>query len=388
MSEEHARLSPSAGERWLACAVAPAREAGFPDKSNDASEEGTAAHKLSELCLTQGVSAYGPAMPKAYEKWDNAVFRDHVQTYLDLVRSKLTDTSTLFVEQRLQILPEFDIFGTADAVIVDGHTLRVIDLKFGQGVLVDADDNAQLSLYGWGAYNSLDWLASEDIAYIEVTICQPRRNNTVSKTFSADELKGWIKENEPKARKAFRALATDAATPGAHCKWCRAKGVCKERAEYNLATAAFDFDMVPDPDCKPTDPTQISEEQLVAIFKRLPMFEKWLKDVEGEVARRAHEHPVAGLKWVAGKNMRYITNPAEAASMLEVAGINPYAERKLLGFGDLEKAAKALGQKLNDLIGKYIDKRTSNPVLVSDEDPRPAYNAAAEDFKEELSNRA
>ena len=86
----------------------------------------------------------------------------------------------------------------------------MIDLKFGQGVLVDADDNAQLSLYGWGAYNSLDWLASEDIAYIEVTICQPRRNNTVSKTFSADELKGWITENEPKARKAFRALATDA----------------------------------------------------------------------------------------------------------------------------------------------------------------------------------
>lgn len=385
---EHARLSPSAGERWLACAVAPAREAGFPDKSNDASEEGTAAHKLSELCLTQGVSAYGPAVPKAYEKWDNAVFRDHVQTYLDLVRSKLTDTSTLFVEQRLQILPEFDIFGTADAVIVDGHTLRVIDLKFGQGVLVDADDNAQLSLYGWGAYNSLDWLASEDIAYIEVTICQPRRNNTVSKTFSADELKGWIKENEPKARKAFRALATDAATPGAHCRWCRAKGVCKERAEYNLATAAFDFDMVADPDCKPADPTQVTEEQLVAIFKRLPTFEKWLKDVEAEVARRAHEHPVAGLKWVAGKNMRYITNPAEAASMLEVAGINPYAERKLLGFGDLEKAAKALGQKLNDLIGKYIDKRTSNPVLVSDEDPRPAYNAAAEDFKEELSNSA
>ena len=385
---EHARLSPSAGERWLACAVAPAREASFPDKSNDASEEGTAAHKLSELCLTQGVSAYGPAVPKAYEKWDNAVFRDHVQTYLDLVRSKLTDTSTLFVEQRLQILPEFDIFGTADAVIVDGHTLRVIDLKFGQGVLVDADDNAQLSLYGWGAYNSLDWLASEDIAYIEVTICQPRRNNTVSKTFSAAELKGWIKENEPKARKAFRALATDAATPGAHCRWCRAKGVCKERAEYNLATAAFDFDMVADPDCKPADPTQVTEEQLVAIFKRLPTFEKWLKDVEAEVARRAHEHPVQGLKWVAGKNMRYITDPAAAASTLELVGIDPYAERKLLGFGDLEKAAKAIGQKLNDLIGKYIDKRTSNPVLVSDEDPRPAYNAAAEDFKEELSNNA
>ena len=105
-----------------------------------------------------------------------------------------------------------------------------------------------------------------------------------------------------------------------------------------------------------------------------------------QVARRAHEGPIPGIKWVAGKNMRYITDPAAAASTLELVGIDPYAERKMLGFGDLEKAAKAVGQKLNDLIGKYIDKRAGNPVLVSDEDPRPAYNAAAEDFKDELAN--
>ena len=383
---EHAKLSPSAGERWLACAVAPAREVAFPDTDNAASAEGTAAHALAECCLTRKLNAIDAPADIAWENFDNPVFRDHVQTYLEHVRAKETSTSTLFIEQRLSILPEFDIFGTADAVIVDGHTLRIIDLKFGQGVLVDADDNPQLSLYGWGAYASLDWLASEEITHIEVTICQPRRNNTVSKTFTAAELKAWIKEHEPKARAAFRAIATDTATPGAHCRWCRANGVCKERAEYNLATAAFDFDMVADPDCKPADPTQISEEQLVAIFKRLPMFEKWIKDVEAEVARRAHEGPVAGIKWVAGKNTRYITDPVAAASTLELVGIDPYTERKMLGFGELEKAAKAIGQKLNDLIGKYIDKRVGNPVLVSDEDPRPAYNAAAEDFKDELAN--
>jgi len=378
---EHARLSPSAGERWLACSVAPAREASFPDTTNDAAEEGTAAHKLAEICLTQRISAYGPAMPKGCEKWDNAVFREHVQTYLDLVRSKQTETSTLFIEQRLSILPEFEIFGTADAVIVDGHTLRIVDLKFGQGVLVDADDNAQLSLYGWGAYNSLDWLASEDVTHIEVTICQPRRNNTVSKTFTAAELKAWIKDNEPKARAAFRALATDTATPGDHCRWCRARNTCKERGEYNLATATLDFDTL---DCDPADPTKIDEAKLVEIFKRLPTLEKWIKDVEAEVASRAHDHPISGLKWVAGKNMRYITDPAAAAGVLEVAGIEPYAERKMLGFGDLEKLAKAAGQKLNDLIGQFIDKRTSKPVLVSEDDPRPTYSPAEADFAEEL----
>jgi len=385
----HAKLSPSAGERWLVCSVAPEREAQFPDTTNDAAEEGTAAHALAEVCLKAGISAHAPTMPKGYEKWDNYEFRCYVQEYLDLVRSKMTATSTLFVEQKLNILPEFEIWGTADAVIVDGHTLKIVDLKFGRGVLVDADDNAQLGLYGWGGFDTLAWLASEDIQFIEVTICQPRRNNVVSKVFTADELTAWIKEQIPKARAAFRGSGE--AVPGAHCKWCRARNVCKERAEYNLATAAFDFDMVADPECQPADPTQLTEEQLVAIFKRLPTLEKWMKDIETHVAALAKDHPVEGLKWVAGRNMRYITDQTAAASMLEVAGINPYGERKVLGFGELEKVVKAAGFKLAELIGQYIGTKQSAPVLVDSEDKRPAYlkeEAAAEDFKDELQDKA
>ena len=265
-------------------------------------------------------------------------------------------------------------------MVVDGHTLRVLDLKAGKGVLVEAEGNPQLALYGWGALDSLAWLASEDIQFIEVTICQPRRSNTVSKTFTAAELKAWIEEQIPKARKTYRGGGE--AVPGEHCRWCRARNTCKERAEYNLATAMLDFDTI---DCAPADPTQIDEAKLVQIFKRLPVLEKWIKDVEAEVATRAHDHPVVGIKWVAGKNMRFITDPTAAAGVLEVAGINPYAERKMLGFGDLEKLAKAAGQKLNDLIGQFIDKRQSKPVLVGDDDPRPAYQPAEADFADELN---
>lgn len=377
---EHAKLSPSAGDRWLVCHAAPEREANFPDTDNDASIEGTAGHAMAEHCLTKNIDAKDAPANPIWDKWDDAEFRAYVQDYLNLVRSKLTETSTLFVEQRLSILPEFEIFGTADAVVVDGHTLRIIDLKFGRGVLVEAEGNPQLALYGWGGFDSLAWLASEDIQFIEVTICQPRRSNTVSKTFTAAELKAWIEEQIPKARKTYRGGGE--AVPGEHCRWCRARNTCKERAEYNLATAMLDFDTI---DCAPADPTQIDEAKLVQIFKRLPVLEKWIKDVEAEVANRAHDHPVVGIKWVAGKNMRFITDPTAAAGVLEVAGINPYAERKMLGFGDLEKLAKAAGQKLNDLIGQFIDKRQSKPVLVGDDDPRPAYQPAEADFADELN---
>lgn len=382
MSEEHAKLSPSSSDIWLNCSGSLINQP--PDEDSRFAAEGTAAHAMAEHCLRNKCSAAEAPSKPEWVTFDSPVMREHVQTYLDYVHRHVAG-GELFIEQRLQILPQYGVWGTADAVIVSGDgALHLADLKYGQGVLVEAE-STQLLLYAIGAL-TLDWLSPVPVTSVTVHVVQPRRNNMVSKTYLVSDLIAWVAANESKFARA--ANCVEAYEAGAHCKWCRKRNTCKERAEYNLATAAFDFDMVADPDCKPADPTQVTEEQLVAIFKRLPTFEKWLKDVEAEVARRAHEGPIPGIKWVAGKNMRYITDPAAAATTLELVGIDPYAERKMLGFGDLEKAAKAVGQKLNDLIGKYIDKRTSNPVLVSDADPRPAYNAAAEDFKEELSNNA
>ena len=378
---EHARLSPSASERWLVCSVAPVREEAFPDTTNDAAEWGTAAHAMAEHCLTNGIDACLAATSPLWDKFDGPEMRDCVQRYLDFVLSKMTPTSTLFVEQRLSILAEFDIFGTADAIIVDGHTLRVLDFKGGKGVLVEADDNSQLSLYGWGALDSLAWLASEDIQFVEVYIVQPRRDNIDSKTFTAAELVTWMDDNREAARRAYAAVAGDVATPGAHCRWCRARNTCRERAEYNMATAGFDFS----DECTPHDPNQLTEEQLTAIFLRLPILEKWMKDIEGHVATLAHDHKVHGLKWVAGRAMRRIADPVRVCTVLREVGIEPMAEPKLLGITEIERMVKEKGLKVSTLLGKAIEVVASKPVLVSEEDKRPEYVPAAHDFSEELA---
>jgi len=377
---EHAKLSPSASERWLICAVAPVREQAFPDTTNDAAEWGTAAHAMAEFCLTNEMDAVNAPDAESWSKYDSQEMRECVQHYLDFVRSKLTPTSTLFVEQRLAILPEFDIFGTADAVIVDGHTLHVLDLKGGKGVLVEADDNSQLSLYGWGALDSLSWLASENIQFIEVSIVQPRRANVVSKTFTAAELVAWMDANRERAGRAYKALATDPATPGAHCRWCRARNVCKERAEYNLATAGLDFS----DECSPLDPSQLTEEQLVSIFLRLPALEKWIKDVESHVATLAHDHKVTGLKWVSGRLTRKVVDMVRAVCILRGVGIEPMAEPKMLGITEIEKMVKAKGLKVGELLGSALEVVAGNPVLVSEEDKRPEFIPAAHDFAEEF----
>ena len=40
--------------------------------------------------------------------------------------------------------------------VIDGDTLHIIDLKWGRGVQVDAENNEQLILYALGALDSLD----------------------------------------------------------------------------------------------------------------------------------------------------------------------------------------------------------------------------------------
>lgn len=375
---EHAKLSPSSSDRWLACPGSLVRAPETEDEGSEYAREGSAAHALAESCLNQGVSGHGPAMPKEYEKYDSFEMRTHVQGYLDYVRRHLGD-GELFVEQRLQIFPKFDVWGTADAVIVtpDG-VIKLVDLKYGKGLLVDAEDNTQLLLYGIGAL-TLDWLSKVPVHTVEVHIYQPRRNNVVSKTYSVEELAMWVKANEHKVARAH--AGTDYALPGAHCKWCPVKGKCRERAEANLALASFDF--APGAECVSKD--ALTEEELVKVYLAAPLFRSWLEDIEAEVAKRAHEHEVTGLKWVAGKVTRRIVDAARAAKLLLAVGIEAWTkpEPKLLGITEIEKQLKIKGLKVVDVLADTVDRVAGNPVLVGADDKRDPINreqAAKEDF--------
>lgn len=375
---EHSKLSPSSSDRWLACSVSPSREQAFEDTSNPAAEEGTAAHALAEQCLRNGCDAASVKVTDAdaWSKYYAGEFAAYVQEYLDLVRGKINEGDELYVEQRLVMYQKYGVYGTADAVIIGGSTLKVIDLKFGKGVFVETEDNPQLMLYAWGALDTLVWAASEEITHVEVTICQPRKNNTVSVTFTAEYLSAWIAEQLPKVEKAFRGIGVG--SPGEHCRWCRAKGVCKERAEANLAMASFDFNASP-----PTPPAEgacneLNEEQLVNIFIHIPQIRQYLTDIESEVTRRANDHYVQGIKFVAGRNSRKIVDEKSAILALGKLGIQPYKEQEILGITEIEKRLKALGMTVEAVLGATVEKVQGKPILVGDADKRPALTGGSD----------
>ncbi|WP_258316863.1 DUF2800 domain-containing protein, partial [Escherichia coli] len=85
-----------------------------------------------------------------------------------------TPDTAIYIEQHLDfshVVPGG--FGTGACLVVADGTLHVIDLKYGLGVLVEAEWNPQMMLYALGALALFD--ALYDIEQVALTVFQPRR---------------------------------------------------------------------------------------------------------------------------------------------------------------------------------------------------------------------
>ena len=99
----------------------------------------------------------------------------------------------MFIETRLDLTPYVPgSYGTCDCLIVSDKKLHIIDFKYGQGVLVEAERNPQMMLYALGALDI--YYGLYDFKEVEMTIFQPRRENVSTWSESVDELRKWAHE--------------------------------------------------------------------------------------------------------------------------------------------------------------------------------------------------
>lgn len=368
----HAKLSPSGAHRWMLCAGSVEAESALPDSDSEFSKEGTAAHALAEHCLVHNIAATEAPAHEDWAKYDNTELREHVQTYLDYCNAQPGEH---LVEIRFDLTEWVPGgFGTSDFTSVNDEVLHTVDLKFGKGVKVDAKDNPQTRLYALGAYQALKSLYPK-IERVQMHIVQPRLDWIVHEELSVQELLEWAEvEVRPAAQAAIQPEAPR--RPGdKQCQWCRAKAVCKARADANVALAKEEFGDLPAPDT-------LSLSDIGDIVIRLDELTRWASDIKEYAMKQALAGDTPpGTKLVAGRGRRVWTDEKAAGAAMEAAGMDADAvwERKLTTLG---KAEKALGKK-HPLFPQFTEKKPGKPALVSADDPRPEYvpaDAAALDF--------
>ena len=378
MPEQHAVLSASSSKMWMSCPPSAQLNAAADDKPSEYAKQGTVAHLWAETKVkrilgqnlknpTDGAEYYDAEMAECTDS-----YAQYVSEQIEKAKQRCSDPIVL-VEQRVDFskwVPGG--FGTADAIIVSDNVLSIIDLKYGAGIPVDAENNSQMMCYALGALELFDGIY--DIGKILMTIFQPRRENISVYEISKAELLEWADTKlAPAADLASKGEGEFRA--GEHCRFCKVKATCRKRAEYNLELAQYDFKV----------PDILEDAEIEMVLSKVDDLVSWASDIKEYALMQA----VNGKQWndwkvVEGRSNRKYTDEVLVADAVKNAGFDPY-EHKILG---ITAMTKLLGKnKFEDLLGGFIEKPKGKPTLVPMSDKRPALSKAADaadDFKEEI----
>lgn len=373
----HALLSASSSKRWLNCTPSARLEEQFMEDTGSVyAEEGTAAHSLAEHKLKRLLKRRSKRPVSDYQCDEMEECTDGYVSYaieqIELAKQSCTDPVVL-IEQHLDYsayVPEG--FGTGDLLIVSDGMLTVIDLKYGKGVAVEAEQNPQMMLYGLGALELFD--AIYDIDRVRMTIYQPRLESVSTWEISVEELMKWVSEElKPKAQLAIQGEGEFQC--GSWCRFCKAKNICRARAEEYVRLVQMEF--------KP--PELLTDEEIAEVLKVADDLDKWSADVYAYATEAAITlgKQWAGFKLVEGRSNRKYTDEEEVAETAKAAGYTDIYKSTLVGITEMEKLMGK--KKFADTLGKLVYKPQGKLTLALETDKREAVMiATAEaDFKEE-----
>lgn len=391
MPGKHAKLLPSAAERWLECPASIRMESQVPSQGSSVyTEEGTCAHELAELKASLRFElinrkTYESRLKKWVNRWPQYATHDetvaemerHTDAYVELLSGfvEATPHSNVLLEQRLDTgVPT--CWGTTDAIVVSPTVVHVVDFKYGQGVTVEAHGNPQLRLYALGALDTYgDVLGETEV--VRITVHQPRLDHTLTEEITPEALREW---REKKVLPIAEVALTDDAPFGPSetaCWWCPASGRCQAQLEQVFAEPF-------------TVPEVLTPEDAAATLARVPEVRKWLKAFEEAALTMAYSEgtQIPGYKVVLSGGKRAVRDHEAALKVLLEAGydIGEVSTTKARALGELEKL---LGkEKFHELLEEshIVTKSDGQPALVLESDKRPSItpnNEAAKVFEAE-----
>ena len=375
---KHALLSASASHKWLKCTPSARLEESVENKNSVFAAEGTAAHELSEHKLRKYI---GIKTERPVSEFDSEELEQYTDVYVNFatelieeVRTKCKDP-VILIEQRLDYSCYVtEGFGTGDLLIVADENLYIVDLKYGRGIAVSAEDNPQMKLYAIGALNLFDSLY--DIKKVRMTIVQPRLESISTYEMLTEDLLSWA-ENELKHKADLAFKGEGEFLSGEHCRFCRVRHNCRARAEEFLDVAKYEF----------KKPDLLTDEEIADVLFLSDRLATWANDVHSFASYLAiiEGKQWPGFKLVQGRANRKYKDEKAVIKACEDNGIADIYSKSLLGITAMEKL---IGKnKFNEILGALIERPEGKPRLVPSSDKRKEIkinNTAVADFKEEI----
>lgn len=364
----HAILSPSSAKMWLNCPPSARLAEELGSKDSTYAEEGTFAHEMAEYALSQyldGRYDILDELPIAEGTESNKYFSRemvrYVSEYVDFVISehyemqKAGSHAGMLLESKVDIskyVPE--CFGSVDVQLISPTEIHIIDLKYGTGVKVYANDNPQIMLYALGCYESLTPESQKKIKTVKMTIGQCRLAHYDSVEMPINDLLDWGKgEVMEKAKTAFAGKGE--LNCGDWCKFCPARAICRKQFE----SITSDFEVY-------NDPKLMTDAEIIGMIGKIDEYKSWLEALN----RYVYDKALAGKKWegyklIEGRTTRKFTDTKAVETELYSLMYKPEEILKPSELKSLTELEKMIGKrKFADTLGQFITTSAGLPKLV------------------------
>jgi len=378
MPAAHARISPSAAPRWLRCPGSVKMADDIEEqRTSEYAAEGTVAHHVRECCLRFGFEPedfIGDTIgADGFEFEVSEEMANYLRPGIEWVRER---PGEVWIEYRVSLdrwLP--GQFGTLDAGVVSPDLIIINDLKYGEGVPVEAEGNEQLMTYALGFWDNVarHKTAAEDFL---IVIDQPRAGGHREWRVSLPELLAHGERLES----AYREIEAENPVLRAgevQCKWCPVKDTCPELARFCAEHFDMILDDLDDDELTLADADEFTPERRANVARHANMLKQWVDRVHARVlADAVAGDPTPGLKAVKGRRGRkeWINPNAAEKYLLKRAGLprkDIFSTPELLSPTQVERLLpKAKRQDLE----RFWTQAEGKPVLVPEDDPKPAIN--------------
>ena len=326
-----------------------------PQPSSKYADEGTLLHNIiSEYLERDNV----PLQSFVDEKFTMELMEEKLLPALDLLNEIDPNNELVYkVESRVgfgDLLP--GVFGSTDLLGRIGDRAIVLDWKFGDGVVVTAEENEQLMFYAAAAMRTPEtaWVF-EGASEIELIIVQP------------PVMRRWVTTRDRIARferelvKAVKLAQTPDAplAQGDHCRWCAAKPICPQMT--GAVDRAIKQQIV-----------NLDVDTLGQYLKNADLLEGWIKDLRALAFGLLEKNvDVPGYKLVQKQARRKWTDEQEARKVLLELGLKEsvVVETSIMSPAQAEKALK---KRFSELPEGLIKSESSGTTLAPVEDDRPA----------------